>query len=277
MKVIKNINNNVSICVDDDNNELIAFGRGIGYKTPPYEIEDLSVIQRTYYDVEPRYLDLFNLIPLEIFDVSANIVDYARIKIDALFNSNIVFTLADHIQFAIQRFNQKMDMKFMMHYELENLYELEVKIGEYALEAISKKLKIDLPQDEVYSIALHFINAESITTSNNGSENKKLIEDIILIIEKQFNVHIDRKGFNYSRFSSHMEYLLKRCVEGTSINSENFNIFNTVKSEYPQTYICAELISDYLNEKLKCSLSNEELLYLMLHANRLCARADCYQ
>ena len=39
MKVIKNINNNVSICVDDNNREVIAFGKGIGFKKPPYELE----------------------------------------------------------------------------------------------------------------------------------------------------------------------------------------------------------------------------------------------
>lgn len=46
MKVIKNINNNVSICVDDNNREVIAFGKGIGFKKPPYELE-LSQIDRT--------------------------------------------------------------------------------------------------------------------------------------------------------------------------------------------------------------------------------------
>ena len=37
MKVVKCINNNVAICLDDDNNELVAFGKGIGFKKPPFE------------------------------------------------------------------------------------------------------------------------------------------------------------------------------------------------------------------------------------------------
>lgn len=32
MKVIKKINNNVAICLDSSNNELIALGKGIGFK-----------------------------------------------------------------------------------------------------------------------------------------------------------------------------------------------------------------------------------------------------
>ncbi len=277
MRVIKNINNNISICVDDDNNELIAFGKGIGHLSPPYDLNDLSIIQRTYYNVDPRYLELLNLIPLEIFEVSAKIVDYARLRIDGVFNSNIVFTLADHIQFTIQRFEQKMEMKFTMHYELKHLYEPEVKIGEYAIKVIAEDLSINLPQDEVYSIALHFINAESVIPSNKENSNKQMIEKIVEIIEGQFNIKIDQNGFNYSRFCSHMEYLLKRCSDGKTINSENNSIFTTLISEYPEAYYCARLIMEYLNDILNCTLSNEELLYLMLHVNRLCAREDCYQ
>lgn len=48
MKVVKCINNNVAICLDDDNNELVAFGKGIGFKKPPFEI-DVAVIQKTYF------------------------------------------------------------------------------------------------------------------------------------------------------------------------------------------------------------------------------------
>ena len=37
MKVIKNINNNISLCLDSRNNEVVAFGKGIGIPKPPYE------------------------------------------------------------------------------------------------------------------------------------------------------------------------------------------------------------------------------------------------
>ena len=63
MRVIKKINNNVAVCLDGNNNELIAFGRGIGFKPTPYELTDLSVIERTYYGISPEYLGLLTEIP----------------------------------------------------------------------------------------------------------------------------------------------------------------------------------------------------------------------
>ena len=55
MKVIKNINNNVAICVDDNGHEVVAMGKGIGFSKPPYEV-DLSKIDRTYYSLDSHYV-----------------------------------------------------------------------------------------------------------------------------------------------------------------------------------------------------------------------------
>ena len=106
MKVIKKINNNVAICLDSNDKELIAFGKGIGFPKMPYVLDDLNLIQRTYYGVSQRYLNLLNDIPDEIFEISTKIVDYAQTKLEYTLNSNVVFTLADHINFAIQRFHK---------------------------------------------------------------------------------------------------------------------------------------------------------------------------
>ena len=65
MKVIKNINNNVSLCLDSNNNEVVAFGKGIGFTKPPYEV-DLDKIQRTYYGIDPTYINMINDIPEDI-------------------------------------------------------------------------------------------------------------------------------------------------------------------------------------------------------------------
>ena len=55
MKVIKNINNNISLCLDSRNNEVVAFGKGIGFTKPPYDVP-LSKIDRTFYDHHMSFL-----------------------------------------------------------------------------------------------------------------------------------------------------------------------------------------------------------------------------
>ena len=48
MEVYKKINNNVALARDAKGRELVVFGKGIGFASMPYELTDLSCIQRTF-------------------------------------------------------------------------------------------------------------------------------------------------------------------------------------------------------------------------------------
>ena len=108
MKVVKNINNNVSLCLDSQEREVVVFGKGVGFTRPPYDLP-LDKIQRTFYNVNPAYLTVIAQMSEEIINVSSQIVDYANQKMDNRFSGNVIFTLADHIQFAIKREKEHMD------------------------------------------------------------------------------------------------------------------------------------------------------------------------
>ena len=276
MKVIQNINNNVAVCLDGNNNEVIAFGKGIGFHTPPYEIEDMAIIKRTFYDVNPKLLQLINQIDEDVLEIAAMTIDYA-FKLDSIFGDNAVFTLADHIQFAIKRFKEHLFMKFSLYYDLEYMNPGEVEVGNYAYELIKNRLHITLPKEEIYGIAMHLINVQTTNEASNGNANKDSILDVTSIIERYFQISIDKKGFNYARFVSHIEYLFKRYKDGYAITSINKELFHTLKEEYPQAYQCAMQLSRYFCDVINMNLCEEELLYLMLHINRLCSREDCYR
>lgn len=275
MKVIKCINNNVAIALDSTNKEVVIFGKGVGFKKPPFEV-DLNQIDRTYYNVDDMYISMINDIPSEILDVSSEIVNYARNLIDNLTNSNIVFSLADHINFAITRVKKNIKINLPIIYDIEQLFENEYKIGEYGLKLIRTKLNVYLPKEEAAYIALHIINAEE-ELSSITIDDSKVIDDISNIVEKQFDVTINKKSINYSRFVSHIQYLLKRGKSKHLIKSDNDKLYKTVIKEYPITYNCTLKIKDYLINSLNLELTDEELLYLILHINRLCNREDCNQ
>ena len=278
MRVVKKINNNVAICVDNNHHELVAFGNGIGFPKTPYELKDLSKIKRTFYGLNAAYFNLLNEIPEDIFEISAKIIDFAKVKIDKEFNPNIVFTLADHIHFAIERYKKNVKIKIPLEYDLQCFYENEMYVAEKAINYINKVKNIHLNKNEAVGIALHFINAENIQKDKQEEyDDDKIIASITEIIETDFNIQINRKGFNYSRFISHLHYLLKRKNEKMSLNSENKKLFESMKEEFKDSYECVSHIAEYFKTTLQWNPSEEELLYLMLHINRLCAREDCYR
>lgn len=277
MQIIKNINNNFAIAIDGAGNRLIVSGKGIGFGSVPRTLDDITRINRSYYDVDEAYISMINEIPEEIIDISNRIVDKARMVIDNPISSNIVFTLADHINFSIQRYKKKMNIKLPIVYDIQHLFENEMSIGEYGLKLIHKELNIYLPKEEAAYIALHIINAEEQDRNKKVNQDEEIIDKITDIIEKEYDIKINKDNFNYSRFVSHMHYLLKRGKTKHLIYSDNNTIYDKLKNDYQKTYDCVKKVSEYLNRILKIELTDEEKLYLMLHINRLCTREDCNQ
>lgn len=271
MKVVKNINNNVSICLDDNNLEVIAFGKGIGFKSPPYEIE-LSQIDRTFYDLDTHFVELLKELPMDVLDLSFEIVDKGERYLHVELNKSFVFTLADHINFAVERAKNGIAIRNPMLNEIRHLYEEEMKLGTWALKLIEKRLNVSMPQVEAGNIAMHFIDAEISTEKLEENRMERFVEDITEIVEDNLNIIIDRNEFSYSRFVTHLKYLLKRSSDMNKASSENIKMYEKVKSEYPELEGVIDKIREYIVLCLGVEPSEEELLYLMLHVNRLCAR-----
>lgn len=276
MKVIRSINNNVAICVDGKGNEVVAFGKGIGFIKGPHDVE-LSKIERTYYDINEQYLSMMNDIPADIIQISDMILTYAQTKLDNLYNPNLIITLADHINFSIKRYQEQMEITLPIVKDIQFLFKNEMEIGKYGVELIHKKKHLTLPEEEAAYIALHIINAEGKAKNKKDISNKMIIEDITRIIEEYFKIQLDKEGFNYTRFVSHINYLLKRGKEKKMLKTANKQIYDTLVSSYQNTSECTRLISDYLAKKINIALNDEEKMYLIIHINRLCIREDCYQ
>ena len=275
MEIIKNINNNFAVAKDKKGNTVIIRGKGIGFGSVPREA-DKSKIERSYYAVDENLLFLINSIPEDIISISTKIIDYARMVIDNPISSSIVFTLADHIDFAIKRFKKNMYIKLPFVYDIQHLYEKEYRVGLYGLNLLKKEMKQYLPMEEASYIAMHLINAEE-QSKNKTLDDERVLEDIAMMIESEYDMKINRDSFNYSRFASHIFYLLQRGKTNHLIATDNKELFQKIKKNYKKSYECSEKIAIYLQDKLKILLNEEEKLYLMLHINRLCTREDCDQ
>ncbi len=272
MKVIRNINNNVAVCVDDNNHEVIAFGKGIGFKKAPYEIE-LSQIDRTYYNLDPHYVSLLNELPEDVLEVSYEIVKKGSAYLKVELNRTFWFSLCDHINFAIENCKKGLVLSNPMTNEIRHLYEKEMLLGKWAVKHIDRRLKIRLPQSEEANIAMHFINAKQEVKKNDEKDDfEHFVEDITDIVESEMDIIIDRSSFSYSRFVTHLKYLLKRTNQISKDFSDNIKMYEDVYQKYPELRKVIEKIKCYIYSELNIEPSKEELLYLMIHINRLCAK-----
>ena len=99
MKLLRKINNNAAVAQDKRGHEM-------GFRPMPYELTDLSVVYRTFYDVDPQYYEMLSSLPEEALMAAADIAEQAEIALQAELNPNLPFTLADHIAFAQEREKQ---------------------------------------------------------------------------------------------------------------------------------------------------------------------------
>lgn len=270
MRVIKKINNNVAECIDNNGKELIAFGRGIGFPKTPYELADLSKIDMTFYKLNPHFQILLQEIPEQLMLLSVEAVNMAQKELQGKLNPTLVFSLADHIQFAIQRLKDFKEMKILFSQDIAQLYPKETAVSEKVLTFINQNLELELPYSEVTNIAMHFINSQAdFQVSREEQEIEELIEIISQMIEKNLNLQIDRDEFNYHRFQAHVRYYLKRSREEGRFLDGNKNILDSLKLTQPHIYQVAQNIMNFLALSYHKETSDDELLYLMIHINRL--------
>lgn len=276
MKVIKNINNNVSLCRDSKGREVIAFGKGIGFIKPPYDVP-LSKIDRTFYNISDLNYEGIKDIPIPILHAAIRIIDEAERNLNVTLMSSAALALADHINFAIQRLNDHILLEMPLREDIKQLYPEEMKAAYQALTIIKEETGVTLDHNEAGTIALHFINNQITSNDQSQKIGKQMIEESVALIEKEFAISINKDSFHYSRFITHVDYLLRRSLKNKQIESVNQSMFQSLKEQYPITYRCAVHIKDLFKKKLDIDLSEEEQLYLMLHINRLCSREKVTQ
>ena len=274
MMVVKKINNNVAICRDGNQLELIAFGKGIGFPPTPYELTDLNKVDRTFYNISQKYIPLLNDIPPDIIDFTARQLATVQDKLPYETNPNLVMTLADHIAFAMERVEKGIFLQMPSIYELEMNYPLEIKIGKRFVSAVARELKVKLPKGEVQGIAMHIINARTAPLERSDEtipedQYEEILEQTTQIIEWEMGITVRRDTFNYARFATHVQYLLKRVFEKKHIDSSNLQMYHSMKEEYPEVSACVDKISNYLKNDWSAELTEEEKLYLILLVNRV--------
>ncbi len=273
MKVIKSINNNVSLCLDSKRREVVVFGKGIGFYRPDEEIP-LSKINRTFYNIKDSDFGILRTIPTVIINCAITILDMVSDQLQYVYPSSSAIALADHLQFAIQRKDSNIYLAQPLIQDLRMLYPKEMNLAKKSLGIIQKMTGVKLPPMEAGTLALHFINDRIDQSKVEKLDTAAMCEECTEIIEDCFSLHIDRDSFNYSRFVTHLDYLIRRMTIREQIVTQNQDLYEQLKQSYPESVACAQSLGEYLFMKTGFDLNDEERLYLAIHINRLVTRAE---
>ena len=144
MKIKKVLNAYTILAEDEEHQEYVFFGKGIGYGRKIGQQVEQDVINKVFIPVEnsqiQEYVKLLESIPPIFLEITQSIVEKAEEDLGSKLNSSVYFTLSDHLNFAIER--QKNDVQIMnrVFWEIKNYYPKEFEVGTYALKAIRRSL-----------------------------------------------------------------------------------------------------------------------------------------
>lgn len=270
MKLLRKINNNAAVAQDKRGREMVVLGRGVGFHPMPYELTDLSVVYRTFYDVDPQYYEMLSSLPEEALMAAADIAEQAEIALQAELNPNLPFTLADHIAFAQEREEQGIRLATPLHYDVQHLYPREYELGLQAMETVRLRTGTALPRAEAVNIALHIVNAE-LEGSNLSSTLAavEVLDEVTVLVERELGIALDRESYNYARFAMHIQFLVRRLSSGKVMEQGSGKMLSELSAEYPATYRCAQAVAKEIEQRHGWHCSSDEVLYLMLHIYRV--------
>ncbi|NLZ83998.1 MAG: PRD domain-containing protein, partial [Clostridiales bacterium] len=216
-----------------------------------------------------RFKELLVNLPLEHIKVSNDIITYANMVLKKKLNQNIYITLTDHINFAIERYNQGMLFENPLFWEVKSLYRREYLIGEYALALINKELSTMLPTDEAASIALHIVNAEFDSSMGDTMSITKRMPEVFRIVKKDFEVEFEEESLGYERFVTHLKLIMQRIMKREQFDVLDLNFSQVIENMYPAEYKCSKEIGEYISELYEQEVKEEEVSMLTIHVRRL--------
>lgn len=273
MKVNKVINNNVISVINDQNKELVVMGKGIGFQAKPNDLVDQSKVEKIFIlednETSRKLQDLLERVPLEVMEITEQIIQYAKTVYGKQLNDSIYVALTDHINFSIDRIKKGIPIKNALLWELKRIYREEYEIGEEAVKMIYESLGIQFPEDEVGFIAMHFINAKANEDNSNIEVIAKVINNILNIVKYHFNVEFDEESIDYFHFLTHLRFLAQRLLNGTYLKSKDGHLLELIKVQYKRAYECTLKINIFIKKQYKYELTDDEKLYLTIHINRI--------
>lgn len=273
MKIKKVLNNNAIIALNDENQEIVITGLGIAFNKKNGETVDKEKIERVFKIEERETTNkiqrVVESISIECLGVAEDILKYAEIELNAELNKNAVFVLADHISFAIERFEKNIDLKNPLEWEVKQYYIDEYKVGMKAIEIIKKALKVQLPEQEAASIALHLVNARVDETITEVVQIVNILQDMINIIKYHFLREFDDDELSYQRLVNHLKFFAQSVVTKKSLVDEEDALYDVVKQKYKNSFDCVVKIRDYAKERYDYDVSDSEMTFLIVHVQKV--------
>lgn len=273
IEIIKVLNTSV-VLVNFNGQEMIALGKGIGFNQKAGNSIDSKKIDRMFYSVSndkvSTYIKYAETIPSIFFELTQETVSYAENLLSVKLNNSVYFMLADHLHFAIERYEKGIQITNRVVWEIRAYYLQEFQVGLKLLEKLKEEFDIELPEEEAANIAFHIINAQQEQNNRLDSvKSAKIINNIVNIVKYSVGLDEADESVHFQRFITHVRFFVERILTDNMLHDEDDFLFEQVYQQYSEAVSISNKIDDYLRGKHGVVITNEEVMYIIIHVDRL--------
>ena len=273
-RVRKALNHNTLIAISmEDNQEYLLIGKGIGFgKKVSERFEIPENIECSIYSLHEqtergKAMELIKGIEPVYLEIAGKVLAKSE-EVFGKIDKRILFPMADHIAFAVQRIRANEQISNPLTDDIRTLFHMEYKTAECVKDILWEMLQVEIDEHEIGYIALHIHSAIEDENVALSMQIAMAVRECIRMIEEETGQTIDVMSLSYNRLMNHIRYMVARSIKGEKLKL-NMNDYMSVK--FPKSFWMATEVCKQLEKQLHRTspLDEVEIGYLAMHIERV--------
>lgn len=269
MRIVQIINNNFVISQNKMGEEIIIYGKGIGFhgKRGQKIVEDQiqKVFKMEGDSCSTGIQTLLQDTPEEVVTFGLKAVEYIEKTCSKQITSRYLFVpLVDHLNTTLERCMKGIEFSNESLLNIPYLYREEYKIAQDVCDMMTSEFEIKIPESEAAFITLHIIDSELNLESGDGYKANNIISMAVQTIEDYFQITIQKENYVFARFVTHLQFFAKRVIQGIQLTDED-EIQKYMRKQHVEAYKCAKKIVSELEDQYHMVIDETEITYLTIH------------
>ncbi|WP_412989499.1 PRD domain-containing protein [Pediococcus siamensis] len=269
------INNNVITSIDKQGDELVLFGKGVGFKAQVgQEIDEQKVQKRFYLEDKgmfAKFKHIVNEVTADELLLTTKIISMAQKELKKPLNDSVYVSLADHIHFVVYRYQKKQNLSNAFLWDLHQFYPNEFRVAQRAVEMINETLHVKLDENEAGFLTFHFVDATlNVNSEYDVTALTDLMHAIIDIVSFNLHLQISSDDMNSFRFITHVKFFAQRVLQGIKVTDKgDEDLYEIIRVKYNDASATVTKITEFLIKEYHYEMSISDKLYFLVHVHRL--------
>ena len=205
---------------DENNQECLVMGKGVAFGKKVGQTVSAAAEAKVYSLKEMTERgdakDIIKSVSPLCLELANEVLSRAEKEFEKV-DRTILFTMADHLDFAIRRVQNGEQISNPLTDDIRVMFYKEYKVASCIRELLKEKLQIEIDDHEIGYIALHVHAAVVDENVSQAMEIARTVRECISLVEKETGNSIDVMSLGYNRLMNHVRYMVARAIHGEKL------------------------------------------------------------